>query len=84
MLLTGCTISATGDWPYSVALVVYVFQVTGSPGWVAITSFVRFAPVVFLGTFGGVIADRYDHKRVMIVARSCGPRSAWTGSWPPV
>ena len=68
LLLSGYAISATGDWLYSVALIVYVFEITGSPGWVAITSIVRFAPVIFLGTFGGVIADRYDRKRVMIVA----------------
>ena len=68
LLLSGYAISATGDWLYSVALIVYVFEITGSPGWVAITSIVRFAPVIVLGTFGGVIADRYDRKRVMIVA----------------
>jgi predicted MFS family arabinose efflux permease len=67
LVLVGYAVSGTGDWLYSVALVVYVFQVTGSPGWVAITSFVRFAPVVFLGTFGGMIADRYDRKRVLII-----------------
>src|SRR5262249_40437520 len=42
MLLAGYSVSATGDWLYSVALIVYVFQVTGSPTWVAITSFIRF------------------------------------------
>jgi len=67
LLLAGYSISATGDWLYSVALIVYVFEITGSPGWIAITSIVRFAPVIFLGTFGGIIADRYDRKRVMII-----------------
>jgi MFS family permease len=68
MLLAGYSVSATGDWLYSVALIVYVFQVTGSPTWVAITSFIRFAPVVVLGPIGGAIADRYDRKTVMIVS----------------
>ena len=34
----------------------------------AATSLVRFLPYVLFGTFGGVIADRYDRRRVMIVA----------------
>ena len=71
LLLFGYGISATGDWLYSVSLIVYVLEVSGSPAWVAITSVVRFMPVVVLGTFGGVIADRYDRKRVMIVSDLC-------------
>ena len=65
-LLAGYAVSSTGDWLYSIALIVYVLEVTGSPAWVAITTVVRFTPVVLLGTFGGVIADRFDRKRVMI------------------
>ena len=29
------TVSQVGDWLYGVALVVYVFDQTGSPAWVA-------------------------------------------------
>jgi predicted MFS family arabinose efflux permease len=68
LLLGGQAISATGDWLYNVSLVVYVFDQTGSPAWVAATSLVRFVPYVLFGTFGGVIADRYDRRKVMIVA----------------
>lgn len=68
LLLGGQAVSATGDWLYNVALVVYVLDQTGSGTWVAATSLVRFLPYVLFGTFGGVIADRYDRRRVMIVA----------------
>ena len=67
LLLGGQAISATGDWLYNVSLVVYVFEQTGSGGWVAATSLVRFVPYVLFGTLGGVIADRYDRRKVMIV-----------------
>jgi hypothetical protein len=35
VLLLGSTISQSGDWLYNVALAVYVFDRTGSAGWVA-------------------------------------------------
>ena len=68
LLLAGQAVSGTGDWLYNVALVVYVLDLTGSGTWVAATSLVRFLPYVLFGTFGGVIADRYDRRRVMVVA----------------
>lgn len=71
LLLAGYAVSSTGDWLYSVALIVYVLQVSGSPAWVAITSVIRFTPIVLLGTFGGVIADRYDRKKVLIASDFC-------------
>jgi MFS family permease len=67
LLLVAQTISQTGDWLYSVSLIVYVLDRTGSGAWVAATSIIRFLPYVLLGPLGGVIADRYDRKRVMIV-----------------
>ena len=68
-LVAGQTISQTGDWLYGVALIVYVLERTGGSGaWVAATSFVRLLPFVLLGPIGGAIADRYDRKRVMILA----------------
>lgn len=66
LLLGGQAISNTGDWLYNVSLIVYVLDVTHAGTWVAATNLVRFLPYVLFGTFGGVIADRYDRKRVII------------------
>jgi MFS family permease len=66
-LVAGQLVSQTGDWLYSVALIVYVLQQTHSAAWVAATSIVRFLPFVFLSPIGGAIADRYDRRRVMIL-----------------
>ena len=67
-LVAAQAISATGDWLYSVALIVYVLDQTGSSTWVAVTSIIRFLPYMLFGTLGGVIADHYDRKRIMIAA----------------
>lgn len=68
VLLTGSTISQSGDWLYNVALAVYVFDRTGSAGWVAAATVLRLVPYVVLAPIGGVLADRFDRRRVMIAS----------------
>ncbi|MFN2488512.1 MAG: MFS transporter [Actinomycetota bacterium] len=67
-LLAGMAVSQTGDWLYGVALLVFVFEQTHSAAWVAGASIVRFLPVIVLGPAGGVVADRFERRTVMIVA----------------
>lgn len=67
-LLSALAVSKVGDWLYGVAFVVFVFEQTGSPAWVAAASIVRLSPYVLFGTLGGVLADRYDRRSVMLVA----------------
>ena len=66
ILLVGSTISQSGDWLYNVALAVYVFDRTGSAGWVAAATVLRLVPYIVLAPLGGVVADRFDRRRVMI------------------
>jgi MFS family permease len=67
-LLVGLAVSQAGDWLYNVALLVFVFERTHSPAWVATTTAVRVLPVVVLGPLGGVLADRYDRQKVMVAS----------------
>jgi hypothetical protein len=67
-LLGGYAISSTGEWLYSVALAVYIFEQTRSVSWVAASLMSRLIPLLLLSPFGGVIADRYNKRIVMIVS----------------
>ncbi len=67
-LIISMGLSSGGDWLYNVALVIFVYQQTGSPGWVAATTITRLAPYVFLGPIGGAIAERHDARRVMVIS----------------
>jgi MFS family permease len=58
--------SQIGDWLYNVALLALVFERTHSPTWLAVTTAARVAPIVVLGPLGGVVADRFDRRRVLI------------------
>jgi MFS family permease len=66
-LLVGLAVSEAGDWLYNVALLAFVYQRTHSAGWLAATTAARIVPWVVLGPLGGVIADRFDRRRTMIV-----------------
>jgi MFS family permease len=65
-LLSGLAVSQTGDWLYNLALVVLVYQRTHSALWAGVTTAARVVPVVLLGPLGGVLADRFDRRRIMI------------------
>ena len=66
-LLVGLAVSEAGDWLYNVALLAFVYERTHSAGWLAATTAARIVPWVVLGPLGGVIADRFDRRRTMIV-----------------
>jgi predicted MFS family arabinose efflux permease len=68
LLLTGLAVSACGDWLYNVALLALVIHRTGSPTWTALTTAARVAPIVVLGPLAGVLADRYDRRRLMLAS----------------
>ena len=67
-LVTAQAISQTGDWLYNVALIVFVYNRTGSGTWVAAAGIVRLLPYTLFGALGGMVADRWPRKRVMIVS----------------
>jgi MFS family permease len=67
-LLSALAVSQIGDWLYNLALVVLVYDRTHSAAWAGVTTAARVVPVVALGPVGGVLADRFDRRRIMIVS----------------
>lgn len=61
-------VSRAGDAFSTVALVVLVFGLTGSGIGVAGTVVFEILPVLLLGPFAGLVADRFDRRRVMVTA----------------
>jgi predicted MFS family arabinose efflux permease len=67
-LLAGLAVSQVGDWLYNLALVTLVYQRTGSAMWAGAATAARVVPMVVLGPVGGVIADRFGRRGVMIAS----------------
>jgi predicted MFS family arabinose efflux permease len=68
LLLTSLAVSSCGDWLYNVALLAFVYDRTRSATWLAVTTAARVIPIVVLGPIGGVLADRWDRRRLIIAS----------------
>ena len=68
LLWLGQVVSQLGDWFDTIALSTLVLQLTGSGRAVGLVLVARFLPSVFAGPLAGVIADRFNRRRVMIVS----------------
>jgi DHA3 family macrolide efflux protein-like MFS transporter len=64
----GQALSLFGSSVASFALVWWLTETTGSATVLAMASMVTLLPGVFLGPFAGALVDRWDRRRVMIVA----------------
>ncbi len=63
-------ISVTGTWMQSVAQAWLVLHLTGSGVALGITAALQFLPVLLFGTFGGLIADRFDKRRLLMATQA--------------
>ena len=66
----GQVTSVWGTWMQNVALYWLILSITHSPLAVGMLSLARFGPFTALGLFSGVIADRFDNRRTVMVTQS--------------
>ncbi|MEV6607691.1 MFS transporter [Kutzneria sp. NPDC051319] len=57
----------TAEWMLQVALPVYVYRATGSAGSTALVMVTGILPMLLVSPAAGVIADRFDRRRVLVV-----------------
>jgi MFS family permease len=65
-LIGASAASQIGNWLYNAALLGYVYGETHSAVWVGAATIFRGLPYVLLGPFGGVVADRYSRRTVLL------------------
>ena len=68
LLVAAYVVDALGSWAYSVVLAVYIFDRTGSTEWLAAAAASRWVTGLLAGSYAGVLADRYERTRVMLVS----------------
>jgi MFS family permease len=66
----GQSVSQCGTWMQSVAQYWLVLKLTGSAFDLGITAALQFAPVLLFGTIGGLVADRFDKRKVLLVTQT--------------
>jgi MFS family permease len=67
-LWTGMTVSLLGDGIYFVTIAWQVYELSNAPTALSIVGLAWTLPLVLFVLLGGVISDRFDRRRVMIVA----------------
>ncbi|HEX5165668.1 MAG TPA: MFS transporter [Thermomicrobiales bacterium] len=63
-------VSNIGSWMQIVAQGWLVLSLTDSPFYLGLVGLVRAVPTILLSLIGGVLADRFDRRRILIVTQS--------------
>jgi MFS family permease len=69
LFATGQLVSNTGAWVQRIAQDWLVLSITGSATAVGITTALQFLPTLLFGLLGGVIADRYPKRRILLTTQ---------------
>jgi MFS family permease len=67
---TGQIVSQMGTWMQRVAQAWLVLSITNSPLALGTIATVQFSPVLLFGLFGGVIADRFPKRKLLMISQS--------------
>ncbi|GAA0287590.1 MFS transporter [Kineococcus aurantiacus] len=75
---TGQAFANTGVWVQNIALDWLTLELTHSPAAVGIAMALQFLPILLFGMHGGMIADRYPKRTILIVTQLCSASVAAT------
>jgi MFS family permease len=70
LFFSGQVVSVSGTWMQNVAMYWFVLTLTHDPVAVGILSFCRFGPFTLFGLFAGVVADRFDNRKTVMVTQA--------------
>ena len=70
LFFMGQVVSLAGTWMQNIALAWFVVELTHSPLAIGGLAFVRFLPFMLFGLHAGVIADRFDNRRLVMATQA--------------
>ncbi|MBA2458041.1 MAG: MFS transporter [Gemmatimonadales bacterium] len=71
VFLSGQLVSLIGTWMQTVAQSWLVYRLTGSAVLLGTVGFASQIPIFLLSPLGGMVADRWERRRVLLVTQSC-------------
>ena len=78
LYLSSQIVATTGLWMQRIAQDWLVLELTGSVTAVGVAVALQFLPVLLFGLIGGVIADRYPKRRILMITQSVAATMALT------
>src|SRR5262245_45081937 len=77
----GQVVSLAGTWMQSVAQSWLVYRLTHSESMLGLTMFATHLPVLLLGPIGGIAADRFPRKQIVLCTQSVALLQAVLIAW---
>jgi MFS family permease len=71
LFMMGQSVSVAGTWMQNVAVGWLTLELSGSGGVLGTVIAARFAPLLVLGPWGGLVADRHDKRTLLRITASC-------------
>lgn len=68
--VAGNSLSLIGSWMQRVAVGWLAWELSGSGAVLGLVAFADLAPTLMVGPFGGVLADRFDRRRLLMIGQS--------------
>jgi MFS family permease len=66
-----CTMASNvGTWMQNVALGALAYKMTRSESFLALIGFVQLGPILVLATVGGLLADRFDRRTLLVITNT--------------
>jgi MFS family permease len=78
LFVGGQLLSNIGTWMQYVAAPLLVLHLTGSGFALGIDTGLSFLPILLFGAWGGVVADRFDNRRVQLITQAAYAVLAFT------
>lgn len=69
LLWTGLVLNGTASWVYQVTSGWLVYELTGSPLLLGLSSSFSAIPTIVVSLYGGALADRMDRRRLLLVTQ---------------
>jgi MFS family permease len=70
LFFAGQIVSLAGTWMQNIALAWFVVELTDSALAVGVLAFCRFLPFMLFGLYAGVVADRFDNRKLVMVTQA--------------
>ncbi len=69
LLWFGAFTSSSGTWLQETALAWLLLQLTNNPFYLGLNQFLSTAPILLFTLVGGVLADRFDRRRILLASQ---------------
>ncbi len=81
LVFVGSFLSTIGTWMQTTVAAAYVYTATGSAASVGLILFATLGPLLALAMIGGMLADRVDNRRLIIVTTSAQMAASFAIAW---